>query len=371
MVFLAAKNGQLPIFEDSLCQTPSSFFKNYPRRDTVISFDPTTYEEQHQEVFTEINPSRELVAWRLRQVLVYHRKSGTWSTIVESIAPLTTILDNEGNTLGIQPLFWFRPDNERQNLNSKHIIWAKRTENLQGPTQVHFPYQPILKASPGYENPFADQFRLLGNHMKTPFYDSYNMQPLSPKERLALLSVTDTIVTFDPETYEEKIVIVSNERDADNVSSLRLVQSWYWDERRHRLSICLDAVAPWLEMEDFHGDYRYGYYHILPAKQALKVERYILTSGRVSISERLDCWSCATCIRAAPRCHLLRTSADVTSTLDKKFRVRSTSPRTRKSYQRKKTAYLLTITRCTSAPPLHCKCRNNTPDSWAVRCISW
>lgn len=43
----------------------------------------------------------------------------------------------------------------------------------------------------------------------------------------------------------------------DHIRGLRFGQTWYWDERRHRLSICLDAVAPLLDVYDSMGNFRY------------------------------------------------------------------------------------------------------------------
>jgi hypothetical protein len=50
---------------------------------------------------------------------------------------------------------------------------------------------------------------------------------------------------------------VNNEINVGDIRELRLVQRWYWDERRARLSICLDAVAPLMDVHDDNGNFRY------------------------------------------------------------------------------------------------------------------
>ena len=45
MVFQAMVNGKLPIFKDSRCTQPTDIYTVYPSTDTVVTFNPETYEE--------------------------------------------------------------------------------------------------------------------------------------------------------------------------------------------------------------------------------------------------------------------------------------------------------------------------------------
>ncbi len=78
------------------------------------------------------------------------------------------------------------------------------------------------------------------------------------QDRLSIVSKVDTVITFDPETYEEKVVIVRNDINLNNIKSLRLLQTWYWDERKNRLSICSDQVGPIIDMIDYNGNLRFS-----------------------------------------------------------------------------------------------------------------
>lgn len=258
LVFRAIEGGKLPVYQDPQCTMPADPLPVYPGNDTVITFNPVTYQEKVMVVRRIPNPAYDFKAWRLRQILAYHRKSATWSTTAEAIAPLVLARNKHGDSVGMRPLYWFRPGNKRQKISSGQIVWAIRTENRPQKHRVSpHPSNPV-KITDGYRNPVTHLFQVLGRNMKTPFYDSWNEKLLSPAERKAILARTDTIVTYDPETYEEKTAVVQNEISTDNVDMLRLVQTWYWDERRHRLSICLDAVAPSIKVFGFDGGYRYS-----------------------------------------------------------------------------------------------------------------
>lgn len=258
LVFQAAQQGHLAIFDDPRCQNPSDFFRHYPRLDSMVTFDPETYEEKMQVIHVEINPASEFKAWRLRQVLAYHRKSATWSTTVESIAPLVVIKNMEGDSIGIKPLFWFQPDNERQKTASNDVVWAKRTKNFPKQTRVSTTFETLVKVTDGFQNPLYHLIEELHKNEKTPIYDISDWKVIPLDRRRDLLAPPDTVITLDVETMERKTLAVRNDINVADIYGLRLVQTWYWNERRQRLSICLDAVAPMLDVRDRDGLIRYS-----------------------------------------------------------------------------------------------------------------
>lgn len=258
LVFEAVLKGDLPIFKDPQCKIRADIFREFPGMDTVITFDPETYEGRIVAVYYRLSPFDQIRAWRLRQVLAYHKKSATWSTSVISIAPLVGAKNIFWDTTNLRPAFWFKPDNKRQKLRSNRIVWAKKTVSGKQP-KTEVPPNPAnpVKATNGFQNPVSHLFRVLEADMKTPFYDSWGTKLLTPDERKSMLSKTDTIFSYYPGTYEEEVLIVRKEINADSIHQLRLVQTWCWDERRHRLSISLDAVAPLIDVFDGLDNFRY------------------------------------------------------------------------------------------------------------------
>lgn len=255
LVFYAANNGQLPIYEDAaFSKRVTDAARLLYRLDTIVTFDPETYEERVKVIRNEVHLTN---TWRLVQVLAYHRKSATWSTTAEAIAPLVVVRNAVGDSVGTQPLFWFWPESRRPKLNSRHVVWAKKVVNKQPGTEIAtVPAHPV-KMTEGSQSPLPHLLQVMASDNKIPFYDSWNEKPLSISARNAILVKTDTIITFDTETYEERVRIVRNDINPDNIRQLRTVQSWYWDERSQRLHICLDAVAPLMDVMDDMGNFRY------------------------------------------------------------------------------------------------------------------
>jgi hypothetical protein len=258
LVFQAALAGELPVFKDAHCKVPMDANDAYPRMDTIVTFDPETYEEKISVVYFEPEPHYDIKFWRLRQVLAYHKKSARWSTTVQSIAPMIQIKNPEGDSIGMRPLFWFRPDGKRQKLSSKSIVWAKETRNKQTKTQVPTDAKTLVKVSDGFQFPVQHQLKAFETDFKTPFYGTVDEKPLSQKERTSMVAKSDTVITFDPESYEEKAVVVNKEINPYDIRQLRLVQIWYWDERRARLSICLDAVGLLKDEFDDMGNFKFS-----------------------------------------------------------------------------------------------------------------
>lgn len=257
-VFYAAADGALPIFKDSSCTIPTDIGEAFPGRDTLISFDPETYEEKIQMVFVEPFPLYDFQCWRVHQILTYHKSSANWRTQVVSLAPMVEVHNYQGDSVGIRPLFWFKTENKCPDLLNNDIIWAKTTENKQEKTRVRTPPDAqVLKVTTGYENPLKHQERVLIQDAGTVFYNFLNERPLDMSERAELLSSTDTVDVFNPETYDLTRKIVQVNIQMDSIRDLRLIQTWSWDDRRKRLAICLDAVAPLEDVLDEEGKLKY------------------------------------------------------------------------------------------------------------------
>jgi hypothetical protein len=235
-------------------------FDAYPGQgmDTIVSFDPETYEEKLEFRPKEMNIEGDFIDWRLRQILFYNAKKAVWGTKVVAVAPLMNITKLD-SIVGTKPIFWFKADEKPQKLSANSIVWAKKTLNKQATSKVPVLPDKLLKISKDVRNPVEHLWERIKNDPKMVIYDPNNENPFTPKDRTDLSATrVDTIVTFDLETYEEKTVEVRNELNPDDVNELRLIQHWYWDERRGRLSITLEAVGLIIKVFDDFGEYRYS-----------------------------------------------------------------------------------------------------------------
>jgi gliding motility associated protien GldN len=80
---------------------------------------------------------------------------------------------------------------------------------------------------------------------------------LSTDDVLSMLSKTDTVVTFDPETYEEKIQIVRNDINWEDVKRFRLKEVWFFDKNTSTLQVRILGIAPMIDVKDNEGNFRF------------------------------------------------------------------------------------------------------------------
>jgi gliding motility associated protien GldN len=80
---------------------------------------------------------------------------------------------------------------------------------------------------------------------------------LSTDDVLSMLSKADTVVTFDPETYEEKVQIVRNDINWEDVKRFRLKEVWFFDKQASILRVRILGIAPMIDVRDNEGNFRF------------------------------------------------------------------------------------------------------------------
>ncbi len=81
--------------------------------------------------------------------------------------------------------------------------------------------------------------------------------PLTPEEVVAKSASTDTVTIFDPETYEEKIKIVTNDVNPEDVKRFRVKEVWFFDKEVSTLQVRILGIAPILDVKDENGNFLY------------------------------------------------------------------------------------------------------------------
>ncbi len=80
---------------------------------------------------------------------------------------------------------------------------------------------------------------------------------LQPDEVAAMGATVDTVITFDPETYEENIQVVRNELNPEDVKRFRLKEVWFFDEETSTLQVRILGIAPLIDVKDDNGNFKY------------------------------------------------------------------------------------------------------------------
>ena len=87
-------------------------------------------------------------------------------------------------------------------------------------------------------------------------YDKFEMK-LQPDEIASMGSNIDTVITFDPETYEEQVQIVRNDLNPEDVKQFRIKEVWFFDENTSTMQVRILGIAPLIDVKDDNGNYRF------------------------------------------------------------------------------------------------------------------
>ena len=105
---------------------------------------------------------------------------------------------------------------------------------------------------------------------------------MSTDDVLSMLSKTDTVVTFDPETYEEKIQIVNNDINWEDVKRFRLKEIWFFDKETSQMQVRILGIAPMIDVKDNEGNFRFEkpmFWVYYPQARELFARHRVFTMG--------------------------------------------------------------------------------------------
>ncbi len=222
--------------------------------DTVITYNPETFEEKIVIVRNDLNPN-DVSSMRMNQVIYYDGKTKDFGVRLLSIGFL--ILNEQGTAM---PIFWVKmnePFPDRFNINSEDIAWGALISSKKGPMNLNFIQE--VKNSNGFKlQKVLYDDALDGKKTIESSMGFGSDTPLTPIEVENLYNSVDTVVTFNPDTYEEHVVIIKNDFDPMGVKECRLVQEWYYDRKTLKLMSRLRAISPLVRVKDDAGNYRYS-----------------------------------------------------------------------------------------------------------------
>ncbi len=79
--------------------------------------------------------------------------------------------------------------------------------------------------------------------------------PLEPNEVAALAATVDTVISYDPDTYEEEIQIVRNEINPEDIKKFRIKEVWYFDRKYSTLKVRILGIAPIIDKYDENDNF--------------------------------------------------------------------------------------------------------------------
>ena len=256
--FLQISPNNLTVYEDGSLTKKLSYeeYKNatkYVVLDTIITLDPETHEEIVQVVVNFLTP-KDIVLFRVKQILTYNAKTNQLNIIPVAIAPIATTTGRK-DTIRRDILFWvpIKEMFKHLNLDAASIDWAKRlTKDIPSKT---------VKTIKGTEDLFDIFDQMLSYYKKNSatsklyFTHGDQLSTFSSKEIEDMGHTMDTTINFDSETFEEIVQIVHHHLPTRFAVKFRLIQDWVWDNKAQKMQVRTLGFAPLIHKLDLKIQY--------------------------------------------------------------------------------------------------------------------
>lgn len=186
----------------------------------------------------------------------------------------------------ITPTFvWAQPDNSSNVTESGNVDQVKPRDNfynryLYTEKQV-IPYDFIHEKDVFWErriwrlidirekmnHPFKNEkegesfIEIILAHAKAgdiTLYHTFNdefTEAMTQEEMQNLGSSVDTIITFDPETFQEIVQVVVNDLNPEDIKKYRLKEVYFFDEEKSALDVRILGIAPIIDRVDNNGNF--------------------------------------------------------------------------------------------------------------------
>ena len=206
--------------------------------DTIITFHPDTYEEVIKLVTNDI-PANNLNNIEVKQRLWYSKKDQRFYIKLLALRFFADQYDIPLNTLWIKPnkLNKNSSSNKQMLRSSCHMLLETKASKSKKKIK-----DLIVVAS---KNKEIDLYEKPWNYIKKmeqrddQFIDDFYFK-----------KITDTIITFDPETYEEQISIHNSPPRYEQMNDLGMHQIWYIDPQNRQIELRLEYLYPRWEVRD-------------------------------------------------------------------------------------------------------------------------
>ena len=221
------------------------------RLDTVLMFDPVTFEERWSTVRTGVDYGS-LIGIRTRCILYQKVGSTALKLQVLAFAPLQKTHNETTKAWEYNPVVWYpitATTKEQVNLDQDHYVVSTRSKNeVQRLDDLQ-----IVRGD-------LDLLALLEARLdnRQGLYSTADLAPLQQWEYEELREGgVDTITTFNPATFEASVQTVAWPPVYLATDALCLVIRWYWLAEEQELQYEMIGYAPVHTAKDDAGNFTY------------------------------------------------------------------------------------------------------------------
>ncbi len=248
------KSDKIPFYVDSTCEK-RAFFKDVSHLDTIIACFQPFYDGKVHTISFFHNPE-EFKSFRVRQIVFYNAKRAQFGMHTLAFAPLIDYNNEIGTLINTRPLCWIKAEDikKRPRLSSDDITWARMLVPKGG---FDIRKAKILKQVSD-DMPMIHFLNIAEKDSTKIFYSNesaMNMKKI-PFKDLSLIFLRMDTLTADISGLQGG-GIFENRLDKSKIQRLRLVQEWFWDDRKQTLSIRLVAAGPIQEVTNEADEFLY------------------------------------------------------------------------------------------------------------------
>ncbi|MEM6965575.1 MAG: hypothetical protein AAF573_12460 [Bacteroidota bacterium] len=225
--------------------------------DTSIIIDPET--RQQRFIVTRTEPRYQISSFKVRQWWYYDKTTASLNSTVRAIAPIMEKEKKDGSTTK-RVLFWIDMQQDAQkdyHYNDPFVIWAKETVSSLSFKKIKKVKGRTKKTLKNYlyKNPVEGKVATLSNDS----WYSYCAAPIDKEEVAKMFEASvDTVITFDPETFQEATTIIKNSKtDYKDIDYYRVLQHWYFDKSTNTLASKVISIGPLKDIKDEKGKLKY------------------------------------------------------------------------------------------------------------------
>ncbi|MCH2043730.1 MAG: hypothetical protein MK212_06270 [Saprospiraceae bacterium] len=204
--------------------------------DTIITFDPTNYDEIVKLVENIKNPN-DLRTFKIKEIIYYDNSKMEFRIVPQAIGINEFLYNGNGKSTGkIKTVIWLPINVVNKALdysNQKELSWARRT--YQNRVFSEISNQKIIKGNQSQKE--------ITTLMLNDISKKYKKVHLGdPKNRDGATPLTD------PSIVKQKID--AGEWNTEQLSGVQFIQDWYWNNTTKQLSVRYVGFAPFDQQQE-------------------------------------------------------------------------------------------------------------------------